>query len=515
MAVKIACVEPLMERKAKKFLRCICCVSVLFAAACGETSINIGGSSSANSISNGNSHSESSFGNNSATSEDSTNSTGESSFGNNSAISASANNSSVSSFNPSATVATPVITPANCNISPYEASSVLVSITCSTPFASIWYTTDGTNPDGVNGTQYTVPFDLPLGGETAVIKAIGHRETFTVSSMAVSTITRTNEEGDPNPNSVLKVNNLDNQRIVLFAAKGLDSSPLGTLLGAVNAGAQGWGVPGVSPTDGMFVLNIVTYQDYNDSLASGTGDPRIAASILVYVDSTPATYSISTSPMGTGYIQYYNGTSNFVEIRGGSVQSSPGWYSPPYAVLRPMESKRIYFPNGDHVLFPVLKIERRGGTDGTTIIGLSERNLTAYAELYSVSDNSAFQVSIPASEQATALDTVALLSVQNNTMRGGRLMVGSTIYLTSLERGVVSSGSSAEYIIQMNTIGSGVSSTTSASRASRFSFSTFEGPIAEMPEAYAFEAGKVYLLTIPANAAAHSIATIVPVALLQ
>ena len=321
------------------------------------------------------------------------------------------------------------------------------------------------------------------------------------------------------PNSVLKVNNLDQQRLILYAATGQGTgqgqSTLGKVLGGVGKGAQGWGVKGVSSTMGMFILNIVTEQDYRDSL--GTGDPRIAASILVYVDATPATYSISTSPMGTGYIQYYNQTSNFVEIRGGAVEDNPSWYSAPYTVLRPNDSKRVYFRSLDHELFPVMKIERRGGQGGTTIVGLAERNLTSYAALYGFKDNSMFMVSISAEEATAALDTVAFLSVQNNAA-GGRLMVGAglqamgTIYPTSLGREVVSGGDSAEYIVQMAVVGTGPSALTSSKRGLQFFFAISGGvPIARMDAEFEFEAGKLYILTIPGNAAANNVATILPV----
>ena len=69
------------------------------------------------------------------------------------------------------TVATPVISP---NGGTYT-NSIEVSITCETPGATIYYTTDGTDPSVSNGAAYTTPFVLNEAG------------TYTVKSIAVKT----------------------------------------------------------------------------------------------------------------------------------------------------------------------------------------------------------------------------------------------------------------------------------------------------------------------------------------
>ncbi len=65
-------------------------------------------------------------------------------------------------------VATPVISPANNTIKSTDA----VSITCATEGATIYYTTDGTEPT-VNSTKYTNPFNLT---SDATVKAIAIKE---------------------------------------------------------------------------------------------------------------------------------------------------------------------------------------------------------------------------------------------------------------------------------------------------------------------------------------------------
>ena len=83
------------------------------------------------------------------------------------------------------TVETPIITPAT------GASDTLieVAITCATPNAAIYYTTDGTTPDAT-ATLYTAPFELNVPG-TYTVNAIAMRTNWTNSEMATATYTVT------------------------------------------------------------------------------------------------------------------------------------------------------------------------------------------------------------------------------------------------------------------------------------------------------------------------------------
>lgn len=83
------------------------------------------------------------------------------------------------------TVETPVITPAT------GASDTLieVAITCATPNAAIYYTTDGTTPD-TTATLYTAPFELNVPG-TYTVNAIAMLTNWTNSEMATATYTVT------------------------------------------------------------------------------------------------------------------------------------------------------------------------------------------------------------------------------------------------------------------------------------------------------------------------------------
>ena len=66
-----------------------------------------------------------------------------------------------------------------------SANGVQVTITCSTVGATIYYTTDGTDPSAENGTQYSEPFQL-LGNAT--VKAIAIKEGLLDSQIATASV---------------------------------------------------------------------------------------------------------------------------------------------------------------------------------------------------------------------------------------------------------------------------------------------------------------------------------------
>lgn len=79
------------------------------------------------------------------------------------------------------TVETPVISPT----SGAYVSDQLITITCTTSGASIYYTEDGSTPDS-GDTLYTTPFTL---GSAKTIKAIGIKAGLTDSGIASETYT--------------------------------------------------------------------------------------------------------------------------------------------------------------------------------------------------------------------------------------------------------------------------------------------------------------------------------------
>ena len=79
-------------------------------------------------------------------------------------------------------VATPVITPNSGEISVTD----VISISCATEGASIYYTIDGSEPSAENGTLYAAPFTL---AEAATVKAIAVAEGLDNSGVAEATFT--------------------------------------------------------------------------------------------------------------------------------------------------------------------------------------------------------------------------------------------------------------------------------------------------------------------------------------
>jgi len=293
-----------------------------------------------------------------------------------------------------------------------------------------------------------------------------------------------------NPDSVLKVNNLANAQIVLFASKpGTATTGAGTLLGGVNGLASGWGVPNVTAADGMFVLNIVAYADYK----ANPSNPRIASSTLVYVDDMPALYSVSTGSVGDGTLKFYNQTENYVEIRGGLSDSSPSWYSAPFTVLRPSEVKTVYLQTGDYDIYPVLKIERKSGIK---TVGIAEKKLSALVNSYSFFNGNTQTITIPAN--TTQVDhTVAYIKVINNSTKGLRMVSGNAIVPNSLNRQVVNGGGESEYTIDV----------TGTTVDKQYSFTdTLGAVVASMSGASTLTVGRVYSITIPATGSTATIA---------
>lgn len=74
-------------------------------------------------------------------------------------------------------VSKPVISPANGILG----ADGLVTITCATPDALIYYTTNGSDPTVLNGTRYTGPFTVASG---AVVKAMAIKAGMTMSEIA-------------------------------------------------------------------------------------------------------------------------------------------------------------------------------------------------------------------------------------------------------------------------------------------------------------------------------------------
>lgn len=78
--------------------------------------------------------------------------------------------------------ATPIFSPSGGVITTAD----LITLTCATPGAAIWYTIDGSTPT-TSSTLYTAPFTLPIG--TATAKAIGTKAGMTDSDIATAVFT--------------------------------------------------------------------------------------------------------------------------------------------------------------------------------------------------------------------------------------------------------------------------------------------------------------------------------------
>jgi hypothetical protein len=88
-------------------------------------------------------------------------------------------------FNSEGTVATPTFSPAGGT---FYGTATMVSISTTTSGATIWYTTDGSNPgSSATAVKYTGPIALSTVGVTTVINAIAVETGYVPSAVATST----------------------------------------------------------------------------------------------------------------------------------------------------------------------------------------------------------------------------------------------------------------------------------------------------------------------------------------
>ncbi|MBQ2075576.1 MAG: chitobiase/beta-hexosaminidase C-terminal domain-containing protein, partial [Muribaculaceae bacterium] len=105
-------------------------------------------------------------------------------------------------------VATPVI----AGETPFTESTE-VTITCATDGASIYYTTDGSEPTS-QSTAYTAAFSIT---ETTTVKAIAYDATGAASSVATKTFEK--EEGPASCATVAEINALDDNTEFTFTGR--------------------------------------------------------------------------------------------------------------------------------------------------------------------------------------------------------------------------------------------------------------------------------------------------------
>lgn len=283
------------------------------------------------------------------------------------------------------------------------------------------------------------------------------------------------------PNSVLLVNNTSGEDIVLFSAK--DNQTPGKLLGGVPGNAQGHGVPNVSSSDGLFVVNVCTKTEY----LANPANPKIGMSTLIYVDTMPATYAVSATLQGDGQLVCYNQSEAYVELRKDS------FYGNYITVLRPLEKKTMFVPTGDYDIFPVMKKEMRSGGK---IVGLAEQKLMDQVDSYSFGGGNIGTITIPAS-YGTVEHRSTYIVVENNSTFGLRLNIGDSPQINVLGRQVINAGGKAQFNFD----------TTGTSTAKAFNFTKTMGDVFSSLASTTFNRGFVYVVTIPLDGGAATVGT--------
>jgi hypothetical protein len=211
---------------------------------------------------------------------------------------------------------------------------------------------------------------------------------------------------EPSGSSKLLVNNTSATEDILLYKEA--PSAVNKPFAGVRSGKQGHGVK--NAPEGLYVLYAVTQANYD----LDNNDPKVAMSLLVYVDQTPQTYDVGAGMLGTATIMIKNQSANFIEVH------TETFTGPLFFTVRPWEfGVTKYVPDGNYNLFPVAKIEQKAG--GKTVAVYSKVMMKGRKTfgLYTGEPTQFFDVT-PGAEDVGTLRTVeCLIYIQNNFDNGG------------------------------------------------------------------------------------------------
>lgn len=275
---------------------------------------------------------------------------------------------------------------------------VNVSLATSTPGASIFYTTNGQEPD-FNATFYTGPFQLGVGAHT--VKAIAYRIGYAPSPVVTATFRvydgSTERVADPIFDPFSSGDFADSVRVTLFSwtqgatiryTLAKDQAPPDPdeqamhYTGPLQLGLGNWFIRAKAFKEGMPASNVVQ-RNYRVSKALGkTNDLVITPRNGTFYNDVTITIEASTTPATTGVQIFYttDGTRPVADPQ------RPGNYTGPFllrksATIHAIATRRFFTPSGIgkariHLQCAPPTFELPGGTyyDSVRVVLISETN---------------------------------------------------------------------------------------------------------------------------------------------
>ncbi|MDR2733648.1 MAG: hypothetical protein LBC99_03260 [Spirochaetota bacterium] len=202
--------------------------------------------------------------------------------------------------------------------------------------------------------------------------------------------------------SKLRLNNGSDQDLLLYKEAPKGNTPFA----GVRAAQQGWGA--ANAASGLWVLYVVAQAEYDARPAN----PKVAMSLMVFVDSNAATYDIGSSATGGVPLVIRNTSLNYVEVH------TETFTGPLFLTVRPWEfGSTKYVPQGSYTFFPIVKVEQKQGVQ--TVAILSRFFLDGRRTFGLYSDNLVILDVTPGGEIGETRNIECLIYIQNNYNNNG------------------------------------------------------------------------------------------------
>jgi hypothetical protein len=236
-----------------------------------------------------------------------------------------------------------------------------------------------------------------------------------------------------NKNSRLRVNNRSEQDLLFYinAPTEANNKPFA----GVPAGKQNWGVR--NAPSGLNVLFVVSQREYDLK----PSDPKVAMSLMIFVDSNPVTYDVRASEEGSISLILRNISEYYVEVRENHPEGRLFLTVPKYEF-----GSIKYVPQGEYVLFPIVKIPQMVGNNVVSILSKFLMGGTKSFSLMPPVTMAVFDVTPGTGELGAMRSVESLIYIRNEFNNGGgaawvhRGSAAGPQMLSTLDRTMVSVG---------------------------------------------------------------------------
>jgi len=257
----------------------------------------------------------------------------------------------------------------------------------------------------------------------------------------------------------------------------------GSPIALVNGGVSDWGIP--NAPSGLWVLSVVSEADYNANKA----DPKVSNSLLVFVDSTKATYDIGAGSSGTCELVVDNPLNNYIEIRLDHFAGNL------FMTLRPYEHGVKYVQEGNYYLYPIVKMTKQSA--GGEILGVYSKQFVNGRQMLNANPDDTPSLNFSALGEINNTPVEALVYIYNQLGDGAEVRspdANGSLVKSTLGRTIINSGNSKGFVVSMQP---DFNQTTGQPLTTTFNKTFVLKGFNKTSEAftYTFEIGKSYTLT--------------------